>query len=85
MKANLKEQAEDIQQLMTQVRHCLLCPIPTTPAISGVWIPSPEISKRIGAPKGKLRTVVYGLCEYHHDKKFLPEVERLILKKLTVN
>lgn len=66
------------------VLGCALCRTPDI-KVTAIFQPTEAFSKRIGAPKGKLRMIVYGLCEKCVLLPGLADlVEGEILKKMTV-
>lgn len=59
---------------LAKYRPCDLCgKQPLTYASVGVLYPNAEFNKRIGAPQGKIRVVVYTLCEACSE---IPDAER---------
>lgn len=69
---------------MPRLSKCSLC---EEPAVGfGVWVPTRELQKRMGCPKGKTRLLGYGLCGDHaaRRKELEPQIEAIFLKELTV-
>ena len=61
--ASRRPSDRDADRIATAIRKtngCGLCPVPATRAAT--WFPTPEASKRLGAPADKMRVVVVGLC-----------------------
>jgi hypothetical protein len=54
----IKGMVEDIKK---HGKGCSLCSMPTFNA--GIWFPNEEASLKLGAPPGKMRTIVYALCD----------------------
>lgn len=60
--------------------QCLLCGRP--PVMMGVWVPDAASSRRLGAPPGKIRPVVYALCETCNRRPgSLTEAENKIIRE----
>lgn len=52
--------SDRIASAMRKVNSCACCLAPATHAVA--WVPTPTASKRLGAPAGKTRVVVVGVC-----------------------
>lgn len=63
---------------------CTLCGT-LPPATVGIWTPTPAVCRRIGAPEGKVRVVVYVLCRTCSGlprRQIAARVERQVLEDL---
>lgn len=72
--------SEEIIQAVLQVQsagYCQLCD--QRAKAVGIWRPTRAIMKKLNAPANKDRLVVYGMCELHAQKKFLPDIEKKIV------
>ena len=70
---------------MTTTPRCLLCGQPAD--LCGLFEPDEATSRRIGAPKGKRRCVVYNICSTClFDRPDAPSaVEGVLIRNLQVN
>ena len=68
---------------LKELKFCKLCSSPA--GMVGLFVPTLEVSRRIGGPPGKLRTVAYGICEACLEDPTTPQkVEDRILKECQV-
>jgi hypothetical protein len=76
---------ELIRKDIHKTSTCYLCGAynkETPSKISGCFCPTdPKDQERIGAPKGKLRWIWYGLCEGHAHEKYSKTLEHALIHK----
>lgn len=60
--------------------RCVLCAGP--PAFIGVFGPNPDFARRLGAPKGKQRLILYAVC--NNCKHRLDDIEAQMARDLSV-
>jgi hypothetical protein len=75
---------ETLAEALDTARGCTLCKSRSAPN-KALFVPTEKFSRRIGAPKGKLRVLTYALCEPCSQLPGVVElVEIEILKRLAV-
>ena len=74
---------EDAKRMMREgilvSETCILCHGPAM--FTSLYVPSPEASQQLGAPPGKWRMLLYGLCEECFQMLGTDSAEKIILKQ----
>jgi hypothetical protein len=75
--------ATEMEAILDHGRPCLRCGDQTHSP--GCWFPTPPIAAYLGAPPGKIRVVIYALCEdcHHHDPGGSVVAERILAERRT--
>jgi len=75
---------ETLAEALDTARGCTLCKSPDAPN-KALFVPTEAFSRRIGAPKGKLRLLTYAVCVPCSQLPGVVDlVEAEILKRLAV-
>lgn len=72
---------KEARERMVQGGTCCICNVGKIAAI-GIYIPEPEVAKKLGQPEGKQRLVQYGMCAPCMQAHTEEEISRTVEKKL---
>jgi hypothetical protein len=80
---NLEDVVKKIEAGEIKAPFCFLCKKP--PEYTNAYVPTPDVAKRLGQPKGKQRVIIYGVCEpcmdQHGKSEIMELMERSVLQR----